>query len=732
MILLSSLLLWFNNLCRLKTLKNLSPLSLTVIFAFKTKNLISELFLTYSWWWLLVVVITGLLYAALLYYKNPLSRLSKGTSVFLFLLRFLSISILAFLLLSPFIKTRIKIKEKPIVVVGVDNSQSLVLSADSLYYKNKFPQKINRLIVGLGEDYQTDYYLFGSKTREGDAPDFRDKMSDYSSFFKMVKENYRGLNVGAVVVAGDGLYNRGTDPVYDASGMKWPIYTIALGDTATYSDLKINDVRFNQLVYLNDEFPVEVSMAASKLKGRRAVLRLYAFGKLIKKKSFLINSNRFTGSYRVMVPASEKGKHRVRITLTVFDNELNRQNNVKSVFVNVLNTRQKVLIVAASPHPDLSAIRQSLTGFRNYKVEIQFVNKLTANPKDFDLIIFHQVPSMKRNPVKFLKLVKEKKIPVLFILGRQSAIPFFNRYVDWLSIISPHGSELAQPVVSPRFTMFSYDKSLAGALEKLPPLTVPFGNYKPSERAAILAYQKINNLETDLPLILFHEANGAKEAVITGEGLWLWKMHDYLANGNFDAVQTLLGKTVQYLTARADKRHFRIIAKEDFQPDDKVVLKAELYDDSWELINDPEVKFTLINEQKKQFKYSFTPYEQYYTLRLDNLSPGVYQYSGSVKLGDNVYSDRGEFVVNAISIESRRLQADFNLLYRLASESNGKMIFPQQMDKLPRLLKENQQVKTRIVFNSKTEGLNNIWYILALVLLLLSLEWFLRKYFGLY
>ncbi len=694
--------------------------------------MIPELFLTYSWWWILAVVAVGLVYALLLYYKNPLSRLSKGIALFLFVLRFLSVSILAFLLLSPFIKTRIRIKEKPIVVVGVDNSQSLILSADSLFYKNEFPKKLNRLVASLGDNYQTDLYLFGSKTRIGRTIDFSDKISDYSSFIRTVKENYRGLNVGAVVVAGDGLYNRGTDPVYDASGLQWPVYAVAMGDTTIYSDLKITDVRFNRLVFLNDVFPVAVSVAASRLKGKRATLRVYAFGKKVEEKIFTISSNRFTGNYRIMIPASEKGKHRVRITLTVFDNELNKQNNTKSIFVNVLDTRQKVLIVAASPHPDISAIRQSLTDFRNYKVEVQYVNKLTAHPDDYDLIIFHQVPCMKKNPVTFLKKVEEKKIPELFILGRQSALKLFSREVHALNIFSPHGTELAQPVVNPRFTLFSYDKELASKLEKLPPLTVPFGNYKPAERAKVLAFQKINTLETDIPLILFYESDGVKQAVITGEGVWLWKLHDFLSHGNFNVVSTLLGKTVQYLTARAYNRHFRILSKEEYQPDDDIVIRAELYDDAWELVNSPEVKFTLTDEEKEQFKYSFSPYEQYYTLHLDHLSPGVYQYKGSVKQGDKTYTDRGEFVVNTLSAESRKLRADFNLMYRLAEVANGRMIYPNQMEQLPAMLKKDGQVKTRIVYNYKTQGLNNVWAILAIVLFLLSLEWFLRKYFGSY
>ena len=111
---------------------------------------------------------------------------------------------------------------------------------------------------------------------------------------------------------------------------------------------------------------------------------------------------------------------------------------------------------------------------------------------------------------------------------------------------------------------------------------------------------------------------------------------------------------------------------------------------------------------------------------------GVYRYKGVVNKGDKTYTDKGEFVVNSVSVENRKLQADFNLMYRMATESGGAMVYPAVMDSLPEMLKNNQSFKTKIVYNYRTRGLNDIWYILFLILFLLSLEWFLRKYFGSY
>jgi len=78
--------------------------------------LFSNLILSYPWWTIIPVILTGLLYAGLLYFRNKNNKISFGWTVALFLFRFFAVSLLAFLLLSPFLRTQKKVIEKPIVV----------------------------------------------------------------------------------------------------------------------------------------------------------------------------------------------------------------------------------------------------------------------------------------------------------------------------------------------------------------------------------------------------------------------------------------------------------------------------------------------------------------------------------------------------------------------------------------------------------------------------------------
>ncbi|MBT4800152.1 MAG: hypothetical protein HOL96_02185, partial [Lentimicrobiaceae bacterium] len=241
--------------------------------------MVSEVFISYSWWAVLLVLATGLFYAGILYFKNPLNKLSKLLTVLLFVTRFVVVSLLAFLLLSPYLKTKSKIVERPIMIIGVDNSSSLLLSSDSAYFRTRLDDELLKLRSTLSDKCDVDIITFGEEINEYDSLSFDESLSDYSAFFSYIKETYSGQNVGAVLIAGDGITNSGVDPVSAASDLNWPIYSIALGDTIGSADVKISDVRFNSFVYKNDVFPIEVSLAAKNLIDKNITIRLYENGK---------------------------------------------------------------------------------------------------------------------------------------------------------------------------------------------------------------------------------------------------------------------------------------------------------------------------------------------------------------------------------------------------------------------------------------------------------------------
>jgi len=679
-----------------------------------------ELTISYSWWTILVVIIIGLAYSSLLYTKNPLNKLSFILTILLFVFRFFTVSILVFLLLSPNIKTKRKQIEKPIIIFGQDNSRSILMTGDSIYYTDTLVIGLNSIMSELSQNNEIVSYLFGDIVSEGSYPDYSDNKSNYSDFFKHIRQNYTGLNVGAIILAGDGIVNNGIDPVYSASNISYPVYTIALGDTSQTRDIKIDDIRHNSLVYLDDIFPVEVSLSANLLKGNRTKIKLLENNKVIAQKEVVISNDSYRKSVIFNIEAENTGRRRFSLMLEPIEGETNIENNVRNIFIDVLNSRQKILLLANAPHPDIGALNQSLLTNRNYEVEIEYIRNFSKKVDEFDLVVLHQLPSKTNAAISVLRNIVDNEIPVLYILGNQSQLSVFNRHFEGMDVRSAAGSTVsAQFEFNNSFTYFSFNDELATQLASLPPLVVPLGNYVLSTGAEVFGWQRINGTITDFPLIAFFNIINLKSGVISGEGLWLWRIHDYLLYNNSSAVDAFVSKVVMFLIAAVDKRQFRVVTQGEFNSRQDVELVAELYNSALELDNSAEVHLTLTNETNEKFNFAFSPYDDYYTLNLNKLPVGVYGYRASVKLGSKNYSDVGEFIVQQLDNESKNLNADYGMLSRLASEHDGNMYYTDELNELM-LAINNTTMTSKIHYEDKFSGLNTIYLVLAFKFILIK------------
>jgi hypothetical protein len=75
------------------------------------------------------------------------------------------------------------------------------------------------------------------------------------------------------------------------------------------------------------------------------------------------------------------------------------------------------------------------------------------------------------------------------------------------------------------------------ALSKFPPLHSFFGDYKTNPAIRSVFNQKINTIKTEFPLLGFIDDNGVKHGFLCGEGIWRWKLYDFLQNqNNFNVV----------------------------------------------------------------------------------------------------------------------------------------------------------------------------------------------------
>ncbi len=694
--------------------------------------MINQFNIEYPIWTLLLPIAVGVLYALLLYFKNRKNKLSAPWTVLLFVLRFSSTALIALLLLAPFIKTTKKHIQKPRLIVAVDNSKSMIYSSDSTFLTKNLTSDLTELEDALSNKYEIDRLLFGKSVKPLDSVNFNEDGSDYSKLFAYVNEHYQTNEIEAMILVGDGIFNRGTDPVYASSNISFPVFSVVVGDTVKKPDLKINDISYNSLVYLNENMPIEVNFTANGLKNQAMTINIFMGRDLQKSRKITIDKNELNKTERFDLKANTPGKHRLRIELQIDTEEANKANNYKSVFTDVLDARQKILILANSPHPDVSALRQAISGFKNYEVDIAYPGDKNITLNTYSLVVLHQLPSIKYSIPNILSEINKQKMPVLAIIGEQTKLNAAFRFFGKTGYNSAMRSfENSMATFNQNFPLFNIDDIDITLMETLPPLKTPLGNYKNVDPSNVLAWQQINSIKTNFPLIYFTEQEERKSCIVLGEGLWLWRNYNFLEKSNFNSFDNLIGKTVQYLMAKADKRYFRIKNKGEFNSTDKIELQAELYNKSYEPIKGAEIGLKVTNEKGETFDYVFNSLGNSYKLELNKRTPGVYKYVAKTTYNNEAFTEKGEFVIVKRNLEAQQLKANYNLLFKIAERNNGGMFQLENIMTIKEALNENE-VKSRISYSQTYSGLNNIPLILVFIILLLTAEWVLRKYLGSY
>jgi len=389
------------------------------------------------------------------------------------------------------------------------------------------------MLLGLKE------YAFGSDVREGVDFSFTDKASNLSEMLKSLYDLYSNQNLGAVVLASDGIYNEGSNPVYAGNRLGAPIFTVALGDTTPQRDLLIKRVYHNKIAYLGDKFNIEVDVLAQNCPNTKTnlVVSKIENGKARKLQSIPINIKRndFFTTQEVTLEANAAGVQRFRVALNAVEGEVTTTNNVKDIFIDVLDARQKILIIADSPHPDLTAIRQAVIENKNYEIKIEYAGRRKANIADYNFVILHQLPSTKNNAADILQQIKAKKLPHLFIVGSQSNLGSLNAAQSLLTINGDtKNTNDVQGIIAEDFSTFTVDDATKKELPNFAPLNAPFGEFKEAVNAQILLYQRIGKIDTKYPLLVIGEEESVKKGVLAAEGIWKWRLFDYLQNKNHD------------------------------------------------------------------------------------------------------------------------------------------------------------------------------------------------------
>ena len=645
----------------------------------------------------------------------------------LLVLRSAYIAILAFLLISPFVLSLDPVIEKPILIFAQDKSESVAHLTDS----NELRQYIEarqEFLASSEDAFDVHYFEFGeSLSDEFTSDDFDHRLTNYSEFLNVLEDRYENRNVSLLVMASDGLYNRGSNPIYSPI-LPFPLYTVALGDTLPKKDIWIDKVSHNKIAFLGNTFDVKIDFGASLLKDGITEIRIKRNGKLYNAIRAVIDKDDYTSSRTLKIEADEVGLLRFEVDIATMKEEVSETNNKQFFYIDVLEGQQEILILSASPHPDVAALKLAINNSKNFRARSVTIRNFDGNVDPFNLLIINQLPNHRYNKLNF----NRKDLPVLYVIGKSTSIGDFNKLSSGLQIKRFKGRyNESTAYFNDAFQYFSIDTDKPESLEEFPPLNTPFGDYHNDKEISTLFFQQIGNVKTNYPLVAFFEEGGVKSGVITGEGLWRWRLFDYRLNNSTKLFDGLIQRMVQYLSLREDKSRFRIQVEPSYFENNNVVINAEYYDKAYELENEYNADFIIRDEDGNNFEYSFLKFNETYQVDLGKLKVGDYSWTARLDDGREIFEKNGSFRIKALQLEKNRLKADHAFLYNLSHKNGGSLIYPEDLEGLSEEILNNEKYKAVIHYNERMKSLISFKWLFFLLLFLFSTEWFIRKWLGL-
>lgn len=648
---------------------------------------------------------------------------------------------LLLLLLNPILQFAYQQTEKPKIVIALDNSSSIKLgfgdqqNFDSTKFES-FHQSLSNLGTDLREQFEVDFVHFSSVVKNGLTKDLSGKTTNYSNLLNDISNQYSGQNINSLVIASDGIYNKGIHPQYNNHQGKFSIYTIGLGDTSLKKDISVQKVLYNPVAYYKNDFEI-IAQIQNQNNTENSNIELIRVGKnkeeqLVKKQDLKLNSP--TKEVKFKVPANYKGLQHYKVRIQQLEEEALYTNNEQSFFIDIMDNKQKIAIFYSSPHPDIKAIKLALSKHQSYEVLDFNEKKEIESLKGIDLAILHQTNKKESKYFNLTERLSREGIPSLIITGNQSDILGINKSQQFINIQPGRKSfNDVTPVLNEDFLSFNLSENTLFTLSHLPPLKALANSIKSNPKTNTLFFQKIGNVATNYPLLSFHQNLNFKQGILLGEGLWKWKLHDYLLNKNHNATDEIWQKTVQYLAQHSDKRKFCVNSmKNNYNENENIEFTAQLYNDNYELVKNQSIQLTLISNSGQEYPYTIPPQNDQYSLNIGSLPVGIYQFKASCNYNQENHLIRGEISVTPVQLEALNIQADHHLLKQLANSYDGDFFTPEELDKLKQTILNRKDIKSLSYNKYETNAVINLLWLFTLLILPLSAEWFLRKWLGSY
>ena len=554
-------------------------------------------------------------------------------------------------------------------------------------------------------------------------------------------------NIAGAIIFTDGQINQGPLLSKFSTYNKLPIHIVGIGDTIPMLDVSIQSVEIPPISVKGEEVNIDATISSvGNLKERVNVTLFDENHKLIGSKIIKISGKESLENVRFRIKPNKIGKNSYLIKCSALSDEINIQNNQQKIVMHVMKDRYNVALITGAPNYNTRLLKDHLSRSNNNIDHFLYINNKFSPPikvfweKKYEVIIFDNNP-VKSNSEKWESLLRifTKKLishnsSFLIIPGPEIDINSINNYLKIIDIeakelIPNDQNQYKWGFTSQWLNNFSFNDSkwLDNDVISMPQQNPAFylGKQVSDKNINFAEYIEVDRPN---PLLILGEKKSIRYGIWNSIDIASIKYKLLNTNNSF-VLDNSLNNIFNWLMKKGGSKEYVFRTdKNSYQQGEEVLLSGRSLNYNDDIIHEGTVEL-YYNDKFIGSKPLFLDINKNeYKSRFWAPKPGEIKYIVNINKGIDSYEvSNGTFEVQESHIELNRIFLNKEKLINISRSSGGKFNYwvdsESLLDEISIVEKKENYIATYIIRHN--------YLFILIILLIITIEWFVRRKMGL-